>query len=148
MPQKRKKKSSVSVTESLRRAVLESGKSLTLIAQETGIDLGNLSRFVRGQRWLAPENIDRLAAYLRLVLVRPGAVGRFRRGAARLVLAGAIAASQADPGPVNDAYAALIAVGHTQAEARQLIERVTTSEKTYTDASEILAAVYSSGRLT
>jgi transcriptional regulator with XRE-family HTH domain len=137
------KKTTTTVTESLRQAVMDSGQTLTEVAEATGIDLGNLSRFVRGQRWLAPENIDRLAEYLGLVLVRPDkASGRAKRGISRLVLAAAIAASQADPTPANDAYAALIAVGHRPSEARALVDQAVVTGKTDHDAGAILAAIY------
>src|SRR5437867_3137963 len=133
------KRTTTTVTESLRQAVLDSGQTLTEVAEATGIDLGNLSRFVRGQRWLAPENIDNLAEYLGLVLVRPGkASGRAKRGIGKLVLAAAIAASQADPNPVNDALAALIAVGHRPAQARALIDQAVATGSTYNDAAAIL----------
>lgn len=68
-PTRRVRKASQSVTDTLRRAVRDTGKALLHIAQETGIDTGNLSRFVRNQRGLSMENLDTLAQYLGLALV-------------------------------------------------------------------------------
>ena len=62
------KKTRPTTSETLRKAVLDSGRSLGEVARNTGIDLGNLSRFVRGERWLSVENLDRLIEYLGLEL--------------------------------------------------------------------------------
>lgn len=140
MPQKRK---NASVTESLRQAVVNSGQPLVQISKSTGIDLGNLSRFARGQRFLSAENLDRLCEHLGLVLVRPGGMGKLRRGVARLVLAGAIAASQANPGPVSDAFAALVSVGHRPAEAQRMIDAALASGNRFDSAADLLSAAYS-----
>jgi transcriptional regulator with XRE-family HTH domain len=65
MATKRKK----TVSETLRAAVGDCGDSLAEVARQTGIDVGNLSRFVRGERGLSVENLDILAEYLNLELV-------------------------------------------------------------------------------
>ncbi len=64
MGTKRKK----TISETLRAAVSDYGQSLAEVARRTGIDVGNLSRFVRGERGLSVENLDILAEYLGLEL--------------------------------------------------------------------------------
>ena len=64
----KRRKRKEAVTAAVRRAVLESGRSLTDVARATGIDLGNLSRFVRGERGLSMENFDALCEHLGLRL--------------------------------------------------------------------------------
>ena len=59
----------MNVSESLRRAVEQSGMSRYVIAKETGIAQSMLSRFVTGRRGLSLEAVDRLAAFLKLELV-------------------------------------------------------------------------------
>ncbi len=138
---KRKKST---VTEGIRQAVLDSGHSLNEIARQTGVDVGNLSKFVSGQRGLSLEKLDALCKFLGLFVVRPGGAGKIRRGAARLILGAAIAASHADPTPINEALAALLSVGHTRIEACAMIEKATTSGREFTSAADVLAAVYQS----
>ncbi|VTR92751.1 addiction module antidote protein : Marine sediment metagenome DNA, contig: S01H1_S24678 OS=marine sediment metagenome GN=S01H1_60234 PE=4 SV=1: HTH_3 [Gemmata massiliana] len=57
-----------SISEVLRRAVLESGLPLLRLAQETGIQRASLSRFVRGKNSLRLDVADKLAAYFGLRL--------------------------------------------------------------------------------
>jgi plasmid maintenance system antidote protein VapI len=52
------------MTEVLRKAVLDTGLPLLQIAEAAGIERASLSRFVRGQRTLRLDMADRLAAYL------------------------------------------------------------------------------------
>lgn len=59
------------VTDTLRRAVEDCGQTRYRIAKETGIPASVLSRFVASGAGLRSENLDRLCAYLGLVL-KPG----------------------------------------------------------------------------
>ena len=56
----------LTLSEQLRAAIAESGQSLQQLAQESGVDVAALSRFVRGERTLTMTTADRLAAYLKL----------------------------------------------------------------------------------
>lgn len=56
------------ITEVLRRAILDSGLPLLRIAQETGVQRASLSRFVRGKNSLRLDVADKLAAYFGLQL--------------------------------------------------------------------------------
>lgn len=132
------------VTETLRRAILESEQSFNELARQTGLDVGNLHKFAHGQRGLSLDNLDTLAEHFGFVLVRPGRGSKLRRGAARMILGAAIAASQADPGLVNDAYAALVSVGHSQSEARRMIEGATATGRQFASAADLLAVIYRS----
>ena len=57
------------VSEQLRKAIESAPVSRYRIAQETGVTEGALSRFVRRERGLDLSSVDKLAAYLGLVLV-------------------------------------------------------------------------------
>lgn len=57
-----------SITDKLRRAILDSGLPLLRIAQETGVERASLSRFVAGKRSLRLDVADKLAAYFGLTL--------------------------------------------------------------------------------
>jgi hypothetical protein len=59
-----------SFTDQLRRAVIDSGISRYRISQESGIAESVLSRFVRGERGLKSDSIDRLMECLGLE-IRP-----------------------------------------------------------------------------
>jgi plasmid maintenance system antidote protein VapI len=56
------------MTEVIRRAVLDCGRPLQQVAEAAGIERASLSRFVRGQRTLRLDMADRLAAYFGLEL--------------------------------------------------------------------------------
>lgn len=56
------------VTDQLRRAVEGCGQSRYAISKATGVPASVLSRFVAGGHGLRSGNIDRLCAYLGLVL--------------------------------------------------------------------------------
>lgn len=56
------------MTEQLRQAVETCGQTRYAIGKATGIPASVLSRFVADHRGLRSENIDRLCAYLGLVL--------------------------------------------------------------------------------
>jgi predicted transcriptional regulator len=66
------------VTDQLRRAVERCGESRYAIAKATGVSASVLSRFVASGRGLRSENVDRLCAYLGLVLVAKA--GKARKG--------------------------------------------------------------------
>jgi len=66
------------VTDQLRRAVERSGQTRYAISKATGIPASVLSRFVASGRGLRSENIDRLCAYLGLVLTAKA--GKVRKG--------------------------------------------------------------------
>lgn len=62
------------VTGTLRKALESCGESRYAVSKATGIPESTLSRFVAGGKPLRGENIDKLSAYLGLVLVKkPGA---------------------------------------------------------------------------
>jgi transcriptional regulator with XRE-family HTH domain len=56
-------------TEQLREAIEKSGESQYAIAKATGINQGNLSKFLSGERGMSLDNIDLLCDYLKLKLV-------------------------------------------------------------------------------
>lgn len=66
------------VTDQLRRAVERSGQTRYAISKATGIPASVLSRFVASGRGLRSENIDRLCAYMGLVLTAKA--GKTRKG--------------------------------------------------------------------
>lgn len=66
------------VTDQLRRAVERCGQTRYAISKATGIPASVLSRFVASGRGLRSENIDRLCAYLGLVLTTKA--GKARKG--------------------------------------------------------------------
>ena len=57
------------VIDQLRKAVKESGESQIAIAEATGINQGNLSKFLRGERSLSLESFAELCQHLKLTLV-------------------------------------------------------------------------------
>jgi plasmid maintenance system antidote protein VapI len=57
-----------SMTEVLRRAIIESGKALIALERETGIQRMSLSRFIASKQSLRLDVADRLAAYFGLEL--------------------------------------------------------------------------------
>lgn len=72
----------VSVSESLRAAIVADGRSLNQLSIATDVDSGRLSRFVRAQRGLTLKGVDSLCAELGLSLVpirRPAAPARVSR---------------------------------------------------------------------
>jgi hypothetical protein len=58
------------LTQILRRAILDCGETRYALGRRTGIDSAVLSRFVRGERGLSSDSIDTLVAALDLE-VRP-----------------------------------------------------------------------------
>jgi transcriptional regulator with XRE-family HTH domain len=67
MPMRKKPKHKL--TDQLRRAVADSGKTLGEFARDTGIDKSALSRFVNGERGLSMEALDAVGEYLGLRIV-------------------------------------------------------------------------------
>lgn len=57
-----------SMSEVIRKAILDSGRPLQQIAAGAGVERASLSRFVRGERTLRLDMADRLAIYFGLVL--------------------------------------------------------------------------------
>jgi transcriptional regulator with XRE-family HTH domain len=55
-------------SQQLRQAIDRSGLSHYAICQATGINKGNLSRFMSGERGLSLESIDKIVAILDLKL--------------------------------------------------------------------------------
>jgi Holliday junction DNA helicase RuvA len=55
---------------------------------------------------------------------------------------GVAAGSESEPTAVQDAFAALVSVGHSESESRQLIDRVLTSGKKFKTVSDILEEIF------
>ena len=64
-----KKKTKQKLTDQLRRAVADSGRTLGEFSRDTGIDKSALSRFVNGERGLSMESLDTIGYYLSLRVV-------------------------------------------------------------------------------
>lgn len=60
------------ISDSLRQAITESGLSLNALWKASGVDAGRLSRFLRGERGLTVDALDRLGQVLGLKLVYQG----------------------------------------------------------------------------
>jgi len=58
------------LTEQLRRAVADSGRTLGDLTRATGIDKSALSRFVNGERGVSMKALDALGEYLGLGIVQ------------------------------------------------------------------------------
>ena len=61
-----RKKAKQSLTDQLRQAVADSGKTLGELARDTGIDKSALSRFVNGERGVSMAVMNTLGDYLDL----------------------------------------------------------------------------------
>ena len=77
-------------------------------------------------------------------------VAKLRRKVAKFALmvdraAGPSAAGAAEPSAVEDAFAALISVGHSEGEARSLLDRALTSGKKFKTAADLLEEIYRLG---
>jgi plasmid maintenance system antidote protein VapI len=57
------------LTDQLRQAVVDSGKTLGKFSRDTGIDKSALSRFVNGERGVSMDVMNTLGEYLGLRLV-------------------------------------------------------------------------------
>jgi transcriptional regulator with XRE-family HTH domain len=62
-----------SVTDQLRERVRETGQTMTEIARRSGVSLSQVSRFMRGERDLTGDSINKLCAALGLKLAEEGA---------------------------------------------------------------------------
>jgi plasmid maintenance system antidote protein VapI len=60
------------LSEQLRQAIRDGGRTLGQLARATGVDTPRLSRFVRGQRRLTLPAVDAIARELGARLVWPG----------------------------------------------------------------------------
>ena len=58
----------ISVSEQLAAFIFAYPEKLREIARQTGVDNGNLSKFVAGKRSLSQQSIDKLCAFLGLEL--------------------------------------------------------------------------------
>ena len=57
--------------ETLRQAVRDSGQTLYRVAKDSGVPYATLYRFMSGERDIYLETADKLRAYLGLQLARP-----------------------------------------------------------------------------
>ena len=60
--------SSRTLSDVLRRAILDSGMALIALERETGVQRMSIARFLRGAQSLRLDKADRLAAFLGLEL--------------------------------------------------------------------------------
>ncbi len=60
------------ITDTLRRAIVESGLPYLTLERETGVARASIMRFVTGERSLRLDVADRLAAFFGLELVERG----------------------------------------------------------------------------
>lgn len=72
MAKKRTKGTPDTVTDQVRRHVLNCGQSCYAIAKATRIDTSALSRFLAGERGISAKALDRLGAYLGFEVVMHG----------------------------------------------------------------------------
>ena len=63
------------MSDILRRAILESGKAIIAIERETGVQRMSISRFLRGDTSLYLDKAEKLAAHFGLVLTSKRKVG-------------------------------------------------------------------------
>ncbi len=61
----------LTITETLRKAIADSGKTFLTIEQESGVVRQSLMKFARGERHMRGDMLDRLAEYFGLELT-PG----------------------------------------------------------------------------
>jgi plasmid maintenance system antidote protein VapI len=57
-----------SITETLRRTIIESGVSYKALSRETGVARASIQRFIDGRQSLRLDMADRLAAFFGLAL--------------------------------------------------------------------------------
>ena len=60
------------ISDQIRRAIVESGESLTSLEKATGVVRASLMRFVRGDQSLRLDKADRLAEHFGFELVKRG----------------------------------------------------------------------------
>lgn len=63
-----KRKSPVPVSQQLRRIIESCGLSRYEICRRTGIDQGQLSKFMAGDMWFSEQKLNELGAFLRIRL--------------------------------------------------------------------------------
>jgi plasmid maintenance system antidote protein VapI len=68
------------ISDVLRRAILDSGLSLLRIAKDTGVQRASLSRFVRGKNSLRLDVADKLAVYFGLELAKSAETTSDKKG--------------------------------------------------------------------
>lgn len=56
--------------------------------------------------------------------------------------------AHAEPDVIRDTFAALLSVGHTESQARQLIDRVLTSRRKFKNVPDMIDAIYEQDRAT
>ena len=59
-------KKSTKLVDQLRKAIAGSGRTLSVMSQETGVSKSTLSRFVRGERGLLMDALDAIGECLSL----------------------------------------------------------------------------------
>ena len=73
-------------------------------------------------------------------------IAKLRRKVAKFALmvdrAGPAGAAEAEPSVVTDAFAALVSVGHSEAESRELIDKVLASGKKFKSVADILEEIF------
>jgi plasmid maintenance system antidote protein VapI len=62
------RKPSESMTDVLRRTIIESGVTYKALSRETGVARASIQRFVDGRQSIRLDMADRLAAYFRLTI--------------------------------------------------------------------------------
>jgi hypothetical protein len=67
---KRRVEKPTTVSQTVRRAVLDSGVTLYRVAKDARVSYAVLHRFVSGKRGLSIETLDKVCHYLGLKLVR------------------------------------------------------------------------------
>ncbi len=66
-------KRTLSITDVLRRAIVDSGVSYKALSRETGVARASIQRFADGRQSIRLDMADRLANYFRLELLGNGA---------------------------------------------------------------------------
>jgi holliday junction DNA helicase RuvA len=73
-------------------------------------------------------------------------IAKLRRKVTKFALmvdrAGALVASDAEPSVVHDAFAALVSVGHSEPESRQLLDKALNSGKKFKTVADILEEIF------
>jgi hypothetical protein len=64
----RAKREAEAVSQQLRRAVRESGRTLYRVSKDSGLSYPALHRFAAGKKGLSLDSLDKLCAYLKLRL--------------------------------------------------------------------------------
>lgn len=59
----------LTITDTLRKAIADSGKSFLALERESGVVRQSLMKFARGERHMRGDQLDKLAEYFGLELV-------------------------------------------------------------------------------